>query len=451
MEYFRRNIDDVLLRWKDNSRRKPLLLRGARQVGKSKSIRHLGESFEYYAEVNFEKRPELKEIFEQNSDVNDICSALSMVLDIPVSPGKTLLFLDEIQDCPAAIKSLWFFKEDLSDLHVAAAGSLLEFTLKELPNFGVGRITTMMMYPFSFDEFLNAIGKEGLRKAIMSGDPEHPLLEILHDEIVRLYRIFLIVGGMPASVATWVETGDYTSCAEEQNDIQMSYYLDFTKYAKRVDPQLLRSTLQSVVLQTGNKFVYSRVEGEFKSADVKKSLELLCDAGIVKKVRCSRGNGLPLGADVKENFNKYLYIDTGLMLRILDLDLGGSQEIRSAILTESVVNLVNKGSLAEMSVGLELMKKPNSAIPRELFYWENTDNGASSEIDYLLAHNLNVLPIEVKANTSGKMKSLRLFMEKKNLNYAIRCSLENFGTLHIEKDGAKRQIDIIPVYAINRY
>lgn len=450
MNYIARNIDDALLKWKNNPRRKPLLLRGARQVGKSMSIRHLGESFEYYMEINFEKKPDLKVIFEQTQDVKDLCSALSMVFDIPIIPGKTLLFIDEIQNCPAAIKTLWFFKEDYPEIHLAAAGSLLEFTLKELPNFGVGRITTLMMYPFSFDEFLNAQGKEGLRKAILEGDPDHPVLNVMHDEIVRHYRTFLIIGGMPASVAAWIQTGDYTVCMEEQNDIQMSYYLDFAKYAKKVDPQLLRDTLQSVILQTGNKFVFSRVEGSYKSAEVKKALDLLCDAGIVKEIRCSRGNGLPLGADVKENFNKYIYIDTGLMLRIMDLDLGGSRELRSAILTESVVDLVNKGSLAEMSVGLELMKKPNCGIPRELFYWENTDNGASSEIDYLLAYNLKVLPVEVKANTSGKMKSLRYFMEKKHLTYAIRCSLENFGSILLESNGIERRIDIIPVYAINR-
>lgn len=451
MDYIKRNIDDLLLKWKDNPRRKPLLLRGARQVGKSWSVRNLGDSFEYYIEVNFEKRPDLKEIFDENRGVRDICSALSIVFDVPVVAGKTLLFLDEIQECESAIKSLWFFKEDYRELHVIAAGSLLEFTLKELPNFGVGRISTLMMYPFSFNEFLGALGKEGLRNAISNATPKKPLMDIIHNEVVRYYRTFLIVGGMPASVSAWVVTKDYTACAEEQRDIQLSYYLDFAKYAKKVDTQLLRRTLQSVVIQIGNKFVYSRVEGGYRSADVKKALGLLCDAGIVTEVSCSRGNGLPLGAEVKENFNKYIYLDTGLLLRILDLDLGGSQDIRSSILTESASNLVNKGSLAEMSVGLELIKKPNEGIPRELFYWENTDNGASSEIDYLLAYNLQVLPIEVKANTSGKMKSLRLFMEKKKIDYAVRCSLENFGSLSIDNNGTAQQIDIIPVYAINRF
>lgn len=156
--YFKRHIDSYLLEWKNSLHRKPLLLRGARQVGKSRSIRNLGETFEHFAEVNFEIRPEFRNVFAEVSDVKEIVSRLSALLNIPILEGKTLLFLDEIQACPNAIHSLWAFKENLPNLHVAAAGSLLEFTLKEMPSFGVGRIKSMFMYPMSFDEFLSASG-----------------------------------------------------------------------------------------------------------------------------------------------------------------------------------------------------------------------------------------------------------------------------------------------------
>lgn len=450
MKYLSRNIDRNLEEWKESGRRKPLLLRGARQVGKSRSIRHLGESFEYMVEVNFEKKPEVKEIFKSTGDVKEICKALGILYNIPVVPGKTLLFLDEIQACPEAIKSLWFFKEDYPELHVAAAGSLLEFVLKDLSNFGVGRLTLMMMYPFSFAEFLSALGKGSLRAAIEDGNPKRPLLEVLHSEIVRLYRIFLIVGGMPASIGTWIETGDFKACAAEQRDIQQSYYLDFAKYGAKVDSQLLRNTLQSVIAQTGRKFIYNKVTGGYRSAEVQKALGLLSDAGIVKRVRCTAANELPLAAEVKEGFNKYIYLDTGLMLRILDLDFGGAQEVKESILTENTVDLVNKGSIAEMSVGLEIMKCPNGGMERELFYWENTDNGASAEIDYVMPRHMRVLPVEVKAGTSGKMKSLRLFLKKKGLEKGIRTSLENFGVLEHMEEGKAKVIEIIPVYAIHK-
>lgn len=448
MDYIARNIDKDLAHWKENSRRKPLLLRGARQVGKSRSIRHLGESFDNFVEVNFEKNPEVAEIFKSTGDVREICKALGIFYGTTIEPGKTLLFLDEIQASPEAIKSLWFFKEDYPELHLAAAGSLLEFVLKDLSNFGVGRLTMMMMYPFAFDEFLSAVGKDGMREAIAAGAPDKPLLDVIHNEIVRLYRIFLIVGGMPASVGAWVETGDFHMCAAEQRDIQLSYYLDFAKYGNKIDPQLLRNTLQSVIAQTGRKFMYSKVAGDYRSADVQKALGMLIDAGIVRRVRCTAANGLPLGAEVKGNFNKYIYLDTGLLLRILDLDFGGARELTESILTESSAELVNKGGIAEMSVGLEMMKCSADGIERELFYWENTDNGASAEIDYVAPYKMRILPIEVKAGTSGKMKSLRLFMKKKGLERGIRTSLENFGILDYTEDGSNRRIEIIPVYAL---
>lgn len=450
MNYIPRNIDRILTEWKDSARRKPLLLRGARQVGKSWSVRNLAIQFEYFVEINFEKRPEVIEVFKSTGDVKEICRTLSMLYDTPIIPGKTLLFLDEIQTSKDAIKSLWFFKEDYPELHVVAAGSLLEFALKGLRNFGVGRLTMMMMYPFSFDEYLSAIRKHGLREAIVNASPANPLPEVLHNEIVRHYRMFLIVGGMPASVSAWVEAGDFNICAKEQRDIQLSYYLDFAKYSNEADVQLLRNTLQSVVMQTGNKFMYSKVSGGYRSKDVQTALNLLMDAGIVKKVMCTAANGLPLGAEVKQNFNKYIYLDTGLMLRILDLDFGGASEVKGEILTATSADLVNRGSIAEMSVGLEILKCPNEGIERELFYWENTANGASSEIDYVAAYHMKVLPIEVKAATSGKMKSLRLFMKCKHIMTGIRTSLENFGILNIDEGGERRSIEIIPAYAIHK-
>ena len=160
--YIQRTIDKYLLEWKNAPTHKPLLLRGARQVGKSSAIRQLGRAFKYYIEVNFESRDDLKEIFEQLSDVHEIANRLGMIFSKPIVPGETLLFLDEIQSCPYAIKRLWFFKEDFPELHVVAAGSLLEFALKDLSSFGVGRIRSLFMYPMSFDEFIGAKGKDGL-------------------------------------------------------------------------------------------------------------------------------------------------------------------------------------------------------------------------------------------------------------------------------------------------
>ncbi len=450
--YIERSIDTLLLEWKNSNSLKPLLLRGARQVGKSWAVKHLGETFDYYIEVNFEKRPDMKDVFERVHDVHDLANSLSMLYNVPVVAGKTLLFLDEIQDCSAAITSLWSFKEDFPGLHVVAAGSLLEFALQELPSFGVGRIRSLFVYPFSFDEFLMAEGKSAWIKAKQEADSGRPLLTALHNDIVHHYRTFLMVGGMPASVAAWVKTHDYRECQTELDDIQLTYYDDFAKYAKKVDPTLLRNTLQSVILQIGNKFTYSKVEGAYRAEEVKKALKLLCDAGIVKRVSHTAANGLPLGAETNDKFRKYIYLDSGLLLRILDMDLGGARQLTDLIIAGTAEDLVNKGGLTEMVLGWELVKYNNPRSQHDLYYWENTADGTRSEVDYIIARDMKVLPIECKSGTSGKMKSLHMFMRYKHLTDAIRCSLENFALLESndkQDNGALRRISIIPLFAIS--
>ena len=455
MAYFRRQIDAGLQEWKDSVRRKPLLLRGARQVGKSRSLRHLGESFDHFAEVNFEIRPELRNLFREVSDVKEIASRLATLLSIPIVEGKTLLFLDEIQACPEALHSLWAFKENMPGLHVAAAGSLLEFTLKEMPSFGVGRIRSMFMYPMSFDEFLMASGLDAWVEEKVRADYSHPLPPELHDALVQQVRSFLLVGGMPASVAAWVESHDYLQCAEEQEDIQQTYYDDFAKYGDKIAPRLLRNTLRSVVMQVGGKFMYSRVEGGYRTEEVKRALDMMCAAGIVKLVQHSAGNGLPLGAEVNTKYRKYNYLDSGLMLRILDMDMGSARPQTELIIAGAAEDLVNKGALAEMVAGWEIVKGLSPRTDHDLYYWENTADGTTSEVDYLMAQNLQVVPIEVKAGVTGKMKSLRIFMRRRHLLLAKRCSLENFGLLEFTDaedslhPSEVKHICIHPLYALS--
>ncbi|MBO7567765.1 MAG: ATP-binding protein [Bacteroidales bacterium] len=450
--YLDRTIDKLLLEWKNGVNLKPLLLRGARQVGKSRAVEHLGESFDYFVEVNFEKRPEMKDVFARVHDVHDLADSISMIYNTPIVAGKTLLFLDEIQASPDAIKSLWSFKEDYPDLHVVAAGSLLEFALKELPSFGVGRIRSLFVYPFSFDEFLMAEGKSSWIKAKQSAGSQSPLFTPIYNDLVQHYRTFLIVGGMPASVAAWVSTHDYRNCQTELDDIQLTYYDDFAKYSKKVDPTLLRNTLQSVILQTGGKFTYSKVDGGYRADVVKNALSLLRDAGLVKRVSYTAANGLPLGAESNNKFSKYIYLDSGLLLRILDLDLGGAQQLTDLVLSGTAADLVNKGGLAELMLGWEIIKYNNPRTQHDLYYWENTSEGATSEVDYIIARNMKVLPIECKAGMSGKMKSLFLFMRQKRLSEAVRCSLENFALVENrdkQDNDSLRRVYVVPLFAVS--
>ena len=257
---------------------------------------------------------------------------------------------------------------------------------------------------------------------------------------------------MPASVVAWLETHDYSQCQAELDDIQLSYYDDFVKYGKKIDVRLLRNTLQSVVMQTGNKFTYSKVEGGYRTDEVKKALAMLCDAGIIKRVSHTAANGLPLGAETNDKFRKYIYLDSGLLLRVLDMDFGGANELTSLIITGAAEDLVNKGGMAELVLGWEIVKYGGSKNRHDLYYWENIVEGTTSEVDYIMARNMKVLPVECKAGTSGKMKSLRLFMRNKHIADAVRCSLENFSllTYQDEKDSEMlKRIHICPLYAIS--
>lgn len=451
MKYIPRNIDRFLIEWKSDSHRKPLLLRGARQVGKSSSIRHFAHSFSHFLEINLEKRPEAMTIFQSSTDVHEIAERLAMLTDVPIVEGETLLFIDEIQICPAAIKALRYFKEDFPGLHVVAAGSLLEFALAELPSFGVGRISSLFMYPLSFSEFLTAIGRSSWKDALDRAGIDSPIFPELHSSLIEAFRSYLLVGGMPESAAAWVESRSYLKCAEIQEDIQQSYFDDFAKYSRKVSPELLRATLRSVVSQNGKKFVYTRGLESYKASEVKQALEMLSMAGLIYEVNMSASNGLPLGAEVNPKFKKYIFIDPGLLLRIQNMDMGADNPLENFILTSSPTDLVNKGAMAEMFVGLELIKSGNPRLAVELYYWENLSRGATAEVDFVAAWNMAVLPIEVKAGVSGKMKSLNLFMQSKSLSLSVRTSLENFGKIEINKEGVKLLISIIPLYAIFNY
>ncbi|MCF0168783.1 MAG: ATP-binding protein, partial [Bacteroidales bacterium] len=373
--YYERNIDKHLLEWSKRKDHKPLLLRGARQVGKSTAVRHLGKHFESFVEINFERNPEYKTLFANNLDVDRICTQMSAMYGKAIVPGKTLLFLDEIQDCHEAIMALRFFKEDMPELHVIAAGSLLEFALGELPTFGVGRIHSLYMHPMTFDEFLLANGQQLLLDARNQSSAQNPLPEPLYNKIVELFRTYMIVGGMPEAVAAWVEKHDFIRCQEIQDDILTGYEDDFPKYRKKVNTELLRATLRSVANQITKKFVFAEVGSGYKAADIKKALELLYMSGLVIPATHSHANGLPLGGETDDRFRKMLFLDSGLLLRMLNMTLGNITEITTQILTASVSDLVNKGPMAEMIAGLEIVRNQTPNLRFELYYWMRQARG----------------------------------------------------------------------------
>ena len=448
--YIPRLIDTYLSHWAKQPNRKPLLLRGARQVGKSSAIRHLGEQFGSYVEINFEKQPIYKKVFESDLDVQRICSQLAALSQQPIEAGETLLFLDEIQECPQAIMSLRFFKEDYPELHVAAAGSLLEFALAELPTFGVGRIHSMFIYPMTFDEFLLATDNQSLLLAKQKADSSTPLPEPLHDKLVELFRTYLLVGGMPEVVCRWAQTHEYLQCQQLQDEIVLSYEDDFAKYKKNVNPNLLRQVLHGVAVQITKKFVCAKVMNDVKADKIRDAVRLLTMSGLIIPVTRTSANGLPLGGEADFDYQKMLVLDSGLLLRLLNFSLGNASTMAQSILTDSATDLVNKGSVSEMVAGLELLRYQDPALKHELFYWVGETKNSTAEVDYVQPYDAQILPIEIKAEAQGGMKSLWLMMQKKHLSSAIRCSLENFGHLDYvdTQENRVRHVNVLPLYAI---
>ncbi|MDR0737623.1 MAG: AAA family ATPase [Prevotellaceae bacterium] len=435
MDYFKRNIDNALLQWNSDSRRKPLMLRGARQVGKTSAIRQLSKNFKHYVEINFENKDHAvaKKVFAARSDPKAICSELSLLFNKPIVAGTTLLFLDEVQSCVDAIAALRYFYEQYPELHVVVAGSLLEFALEEIPSFGVGRIDSMFMYPLSFCEFLSANGYEMWVEQIDKSNPENPVFEVLHNKILEQLKIFLIIGGMPEVVAEFVKTKDFLRCNKLLNSLLESFRNDFAKYKKRIPAMRINEVFNSVAVQAEGKFVYEHVSQNLNNDQVKNSLELLLMAGLCYQVTHTSADGIPLGAGTNPKYRRVIPLDTGLYQRILNLNV-------STILHANDFEVINKGAVAEIFVGCELKKNASCYTNSELYCWVREKRNANAQVDYVIQQNERIIPIEVKSGTRGKMQSMFLFLEEKKLPFGVRTSLENFATYD--------KIKVVPLYAI---
>lgn len=434
MKYLNRNIDIELEKWAQSTNRKPLLLRGARQIGKTYAVRNLAKSFKYFAEIDLNERKDLHSIFAGALTPQQICDRISMALDIEIVPNDTLLFIDEIQECPDAINKLRYFYEKYPELHLIAAGSLLEFALQELPSFGVGRVQSIFMYPFSFKEFLNALGQDKLSRMIQESSPDNPLMDIAHNKALEFLRIFMAIGGMPEVIATYVDNQSIYECQKILNTIAISYRDDLKKYGKRINPDLLQSVWRAVAEQGQGKFVYSKVSPSLKADQIKPALETFIMAGLVYPVVHSAANGIPLGAEINRKYTRMIMYDTGIIQNVLGLNLVD-------FLASSNLEAINKGALAEVFVASELIKSSDCYTPNELYCWHREERNSNAEIDYVVQIKEDIIPIEVKSSKSGSMQSLRLFMDLKKSKYGIRTSLENFSKYE--------NIKVYPIYAIS--
>jgi len=430
----RRTILSALKDWKSDVNHKVLLVRGARQVGKTYIVRELAKDFKYFLEVNFEKNPDVIQFFDQNLDPVRLCISLSTYYGIPVIDDKTLLFFDEIQSCPKAIQSLRFFYESKPGLHVIAAGSLLEFALEDLTSWGVGRIRSIYMYPMSFDEFLLAHNEDALIELKKNASSLNPLNQAFHEKLKDYLKRFLMIGGMPEAVKTFIGSSDLKSVQKVLSDITISYIDDFAKYKSRIPILRLREVLESVVKQSGGKYIYSKAGLLSNPTQAKEALDLLEMAGLVYKVYHSSGQGIPLGSDVNYKVFKALLHDNGIFQQLSGLRL-------SELLIANNIDMLNKGNIAEAFTGTEMMKYSGAFEKGQIYYWHREKRGSTAEVDYLTEQQGQVVPVEVKSGSTGKMQSLNLFIEEKKSPKGIRISLENFSQYG--------KIIVIPLYAIS--
>ncbi|HBQ20335.1 MAG: hypothetical protein A2Z91_05855 [Deltaproteobacteria bacterium GWA2_38_16] len=430
----KRQIDRYLQAWKEDQERKVLLLRGARQVGKTYCVRRLAETFETFMEINFEEDPRLISFFEGALNPSEINQKLIAYSGVSLKPGKSLLFFDEIQACPNAIRALRFYNEKMPNLHVIAAGSMLEFALSEIPSFGVGRISNLFLYPLSFREFLWALGREELDQMVQNANVSQPLDTTLHRELLEKFRIYQVLGGMPAVISAFISGRDLPSCQKIIDELVMTFQDDFAKYKKKVSVIRLMEVFRSAAHQAGGKFQYSKVAQQEAIHGYKVALELLIKSGLIYRVYHTSANGIPLGAQINQKKFKVILFDLGIHQRLLGLNL-------SDHMLKDPMDLISKGNLAELFVGLELMAYHDPTIRPQLYYWHRESRASNAEVDYVVQRENEILPIEVKAGTKGGMRSLFLFLEEKGMKLGVRFSHENFSRLE--------KIKVIPIYAVS--
>jgi uncharacterized protein len=412
----KRRAEGDLVRWKDRADRKPLVVRGARQVGKTFLVETFAQScFESVLTVNLEQKEALHGLFD-GMDPQRIIQELGLYFNQSIVPGKTLLFLDEVQACPKAIACLRYFHEEIPDLHVISAGSLLDFALREFRHsMPVGRIEYLHLYPLTFSEFLSALGEERLVKWLESYRVGDLFSETAHARLREFLRLYYFIGGMPEAVAAYRERKDLVEVQRVLTSIVTTLQDDFGKYGTRAQQRNMRRVLHYIPLSIGQKVSYVNIDRETRAADLRTALELLELAGFASLVHHSSANGVPLGAEASNDRFKPLLVDIGLCGNLS----GFSLPDHSALLT------VQEGRLAEQFIGQELRAIGPCYAERALYYWHREAKNANAEVDYLWTHDGVVIPVEVRAGTSGSLKSTHVFLAEKARSFAVRFNMDS--------------------------
>jgi predicted AAA+ superfamily ATPase len=441
-----------LTRWLHNKNRKPLIIRGARQVGKSTLVQlFAAQQGMTLMTANLERYPTLASTFASN-DPEQILQQIEALPRMPAVNESALLFLDELQAVPEAIPALRYFYEDRPQLPVVCAGSLLEFVLAAHQfSMPVGRVQYLHMGPMTFSEFLLALGEDKLYQVVTQYQPGGEIGEMAHQRLLQLLRSYYFVGGMPEAVAAFAETRSYQAVSDVHNSIIETYRDDFPKYGKNRDQNRMLDVFNFAARNVGVKVKYSNISREDQSAVLKKDLELLCMARVISKVVHSHCSGLPLQASLEEKVYKLLFLDVGLMNAICGLNWRTLSQFDD-------VKLVNEGAIAEQFVGQHLQALLAESPNRELTYWLREGRSANAELDFVVALEGQIIPVEVKAGASGSMKSLHQFMAEKQAPFAVRfdAGLPAVSTVNavVNSDNQRKDVSYtlvsLPLYLVER-
>jgi len=422
-----------LIEWKESTDRKPLILKGARQVGKTYLLLEFGKNeYSNIGYLNFDEDPELNDFFTGRIQPEKIIEKLSIYLETQLLPEKSLIIFDEIQNAPEALKSLKYFNENANHYHIAAAGSLLGVKVGISAPFPVGKVNFLNLFPFSFGEYLDAIGKSRLREYLNNKLSLEPIEASFHNDLIENLKMYYFIGGMPDAILQYENYRDIKKVRKIQEEILTAYELDFAKYATKSEAMKITCTWKAIpgqLAKENKKFKFSEISKNARARDYNESIQWLIDAGLVYICNNVKIPKLPLSGYKENNVFKLFLLDTGLLCAMLELS-------QQTIVDGNKLFTEYSGAFVENYVAQQL----SATGRKELYYWTNSN---SAEVDFVVSHNEEIFPLEVKAGVSSKKKSLKIYGEKYNVNVLSRSTLMNF-----KKD---QNIYNYPLYAVHLF
>ncbi len=440
---FQRAINKFFLEWKDRKKRKPLVIRGARQVGKTSAVNLFArDSFKTYIYLNLE-REDHRALFSRMNPVHEVIQAIQLKFNKKIIPGSTLIFIDEVQNSNIAMSQLRYFYEEMPELHVAAAGSLLEVKMKsEGFSFPVGRVEYCYMHPVTFEEYLSALGETETLHYINSIKPDKKIPVEIHDTLMKKYHEYLLVGGMPEAVARYAETKSLIDVDPVYESILTGFKDDVLKYASIAKAKYIQYLIEHASKYIGIPVKYENFGGSgFRSREMSEAFDVLEKAMVISRVYSAASKQLPIVNNLKKS-PKLLFLDTGLV----NYQVG----LRTEVMNIQDISAVYHGQLSEQVAGQALLSQ---AIRKNinLSYWYREQKGSISEIDYLISSHNRLIPVEIKSGKAGTLRSLHNFIDESRNNFAVRIYSGSMGIEKIRTPNKKQFILFsIPFYLLHR-